>query len=703
LLADAYRDEDSCSFNAGTLVFLPKKPSEHDEWGGPIFLPGDTRPLCIVDTSNRLLANAARLRWEAALEGWLSPEQRGFLPRRSMLANVVDLEEAAMHATLAGDDEDGSDPGVLLFDFAAAFPSISQQFLAEVLSFVGFPPCSLHLVAALYYQHMGTPTLSGTTSAAFPLSAGIRQGCPLSPLLFVVAMDGLLRRIRRESSSTCPRAFADDLAAVVRSLATEAPVLKRIFDDIASAAGLHLNVAKCICIPLHLATDIDIAASLAAAVPGWANMRIQTHGAYLGFEIGPDKRHRSWSAALAKATQRVQQWDWGSLGLFWATQVWNTYVVPTLLFVAQLETPPDEVDKALHSMLRRAAYGPGNWFRPADVTQLRRSFGFPGEFRDVVAAAEATRYRTACQESGWSGGLRVGARSARLSHALARSTQLARKSFWAGWFRSFVPAQLAKTLESVNAKCHVTAAVIEEELAGGEPRPWSRCLAKRVRRDFQKRVNSLLVDRIFYDAERRVRENLARFGMRDRRQAGRCLARLRLISPLVPPRVWAASFGVIWNRWSTARRSQLTASTCLLGCAMGEDSLEHYGRCPTVWRFAKARLQLCCRYSTGSEYWCLSAPDDRDTVGSKDWWARLALLHYSVLRTTNAARSRGCLTSTEDATRALQQAAMEGCRGHPLARVLTRCLAAPSTISTTPSMSLSSARSAASLHEIMHA
>jgi hypothetical protein len=139
-------------------------------------------------------------------------------------------------------------------------------------------------------------------------------------------------------------------------------------------------------------------------------MRVQDHGTYLGFVVGPGKHHRSWAIALAKARQRVQQWDWGSLGLFWATQAWNVYIVPTLLFVAQLERPPEDIDKILHSMLRKAAYGPGNWFRPPDVMHLRRAFGFAA----AAAAAEATQYRTASLEACWTGGLRV----------LARATQL---------------------------------------------------------------------------------------------------------------------------------------------------------------------------------------------------------------------------------------------------------------------------------------
>ncbi len=79
------------------MRFLPKKPSGQDETGQPWYLASDTRPLCIVDTANRLIANAARMRWEAILTPWLAKQQRGFLPRRSMLANVVDLETEAMH------------------------------------------------------------------------------------------------------------------------------------------------------------------------------------------------------------------------------------------------------------------------------------------------------------------------------------------------------------------------------------------------------------------------------------------------------------------------------------------------------------------------------------------------------------------------------------------------------------------------------
>ena len=55
--------EESHPFNLGTLVCLPKKPVAHHQGVGDVYTPETTRPLSIVDTSNRILANAFRHRW----------------------------------------------------------------------------------------------------------------------------------------------------------------------------------------------------------------------------------------------------------------------------------------------------------------------------------------------------------------------------------------------------------------------------------------------------------------------------------------------------------------------------------------------------------------------------------------------------------------------------------------------------------------
>ena len=88
------------NFNQGLLICLGKKPhTEHPDYG-QVFRPESTRPLSIVNTDNRLIANAARLRWERLLKPWISPQQQGFLPQRSIVKTVLDIDYAAMATAL---------------------------------------------------------------------------------------------------------------------------------------------------------------------------------------------------------------------------------------------------------------------------------------------------------------------------------------------------------------------------------------------------------------------------------------------------------------------------------------------------------------------------------------------------------------------------------------------------------------------------
>ena len=73
------------------MVFILKKsPQTH---GSVTYHePGDTRPLAMVNTDNRLLANAVRLRVEPVLAKGIAEIQRGFLPKRSMLQNIFEVD-----------------------------------------------------------------------------------------------------------------------------------------------------------------------------------------------------------------------------------------------------------------------------------------------------------------------------------------------------------------------------------------------------------------------------------------------------------------------------------------------------------------------------------------------------------------------------------------------------------------------------------
>ena len=57
--------------------------------------------------------------------------------------------------------------------------------------------------------------MGGETFEGFDMRSGIRQGCPLSPLIFAVAVDVLLRRAQHLLPEDLSRVYADDLGMVM--------------------------------------------------------------------------------------------------------------------------------------------------------------------------------------------------------------------------------------------------------------------------------------------------------------------------------------------------------------------------------------------------------------------------------------------------------------------------------------------------------
>ena len=296
-LTDAYWDEcthGGHNYNLGNLVCLAKKPAGCDEHVGEFYTPADTRPLSIVNCDNRIVANTARVRWETHLQDWVLNHQQGFLPGRSIIANLLDTDTACMEKALRCPDA-----ACILFDFKAAFPSVSQQYIIEVLRNIGLPPCAINFVHSLYDRSSCKLLFHGTTYDGFSMDAGVRQGCPLSPLLYAIVAEVLLDRIEKECPDMLVRAYADDTAVVTTDFQRDAPKLQRIFEEFGRISGLHLNGSKSVVIPLSVGTLDAFRTRLTDVVPDWNNMMVAYSGTYLGFSVGPQKKDQSWTKAAA--------------------------------------------------------------------------------------------------------------------------------------------------------------------------------------------------------------------------------------------------------------------------------------------------------------------------------------------------------------------------------------------------------------------
>ena len=241
-----------------------------------------------------------------------------------MVNNIICIDHDAMTVSLR------CKKGMLvLFDFKAAFPSVSHDFLMESLSALGLPDHALNLVSALCDQNKCDICLQGKQQTGFNMEAGVRQGCPISPLLFAAVVDVLLRILKQRIQGSSIKAFADDIGAVFFDWDTSAPIAEETFKEFADMSGLELNISKTVCIPLWDEDIKTIRQTMKSAENMGKEVKVADEGTYLGFQIGPGSPGKSWVKPLAKYIKRCRQWGDLGLGTLFTAKAYNSFICST--------------------------------------------------------------------------------------------------------------------------------------------------------------------------------------------------------------------------------------------------------------------------------------------------------------------------------------------------------------------------------------
>ena len=652
-------------FNHSLLVFLPKKRAGTDPLLGDFYAVTDVRPFSIANTDNRLISNAIRMRIEPLVGRWVSEAQRGFIGGRSMLANVVEIDHEAQVISLRHPRG-----AIVLFDFAAAFPSLGHSYLIRVLEHLRLPPALLCYVRMLYGGNRCQIACGGQRFAGFELTAGVRQGCPLSPLLFAVAADLLLRRLSRMLPSCLTRAFADDVAMAIPDVSIAFPVLIPLFQDFARISGLELNVGKSVCIPLWLESLADIRVAMAREYSPWSALAVESFGVYLGIAIGPGSAGRSWDKPLLKYGLRIAHLLTQGPGLHAIILAYHALALSVLMFVGQLEAPPAAALEAERAALVQLVPGPHAWILPADPPEFHNleALGQSRSFHSLVLSCRAAQARVVRYENVLHGGLKINQRSRELDEAERSVQQADRQLQWRSWYGRSFPRTLRHVWRGLAAE-GLTGTVLEDMASRNAPRPHTEEVTQRIRRRFQNTVLQELRARGRPLLTHRLRHKMARWPcpVFPRVAIQRLEALLPRLPRLLPPRVTAAVLRTLYNGWVTDRRFQ-HAGACRFGCADADDSIEHYACCRAVRTFAHSYLGLCshdeCRDDRVARFVSLGCWHGEVTDAEV---VKRAILQYAVYRSFLLHRHTPG-SNARLACQALAQFAREAVRYDPSSR-----------------------------------
>lgn len=207
------------------------------------------RPITLLNSDYKIIAKSLSLRLTPALTDIVGTYQACCIPGRSAELHGLGLKDLLTWA--ASRDLPGY---VCSLDQEKAFDKVSHEYLFQVLEQAGISKDFRKQIQCLYNGPTSAVLVQGRTSASFPIERGVRQGCPLSPLLYILAIEPLLQNIFSESGirnfplpvgppCTPIFAYADDITVVVPDSDSVASLLNTV-DLYCQASGASLNRAK---------------------------------------------------------------------------------------------------------------------------------------------------------------------------------------------------------------------------------------------------------------------------------------------------------------------------------------------------------------------------------------------------------------------------------------------------------------------------
>ncbi|KAK3540144.1 hypothetical protein QTP70_027053 [Hemibagrus guttatus] len=292
-----WRGELPLSCRRAVLTLLPKK--------GDLTHLKNWRPISLLCTDCKLLSKALASRPTKVMERLIHQDQTYCVPDRSIFNNVYLIRDILDVSRLLG-----LKTGLIFLDQEKAFDRDEHEHLWKVLETFGFNPGFIAMIRVLYCEIESVLKVNGGLCAPFKVLRGIRQGCALSGMLYTLAIEPLLNKLRSHLSgfkvphtnaSICLSAYADDLVVMIDSQ-KDLNVLTDILNDFQVLSSAKVNWAK----------------SEAILVGEWGGERPTLPGGlvwkkdgfkYLGVYLGNNEfLNKNWEGSVEHVKGRLSRW-----------------------------------------------------------------------------------------------------------------------------------------------------------------------------------------------------------------------------------------------------------------------------------------------------------------------------------------------------------------------------------------------------------
>ena len=207
------------------------------------------RPISLLNVDYKIATKTIANIIKPVLNSIISSNQTGFIKGRYIGENIRLISEVLDYVN------ESNIPALMFFsDFEKAFDSIDHDFIYKTLNHFNFGKYIIQWTRLFYTDAKSCILNNGHMTDFFNIQRGVRQGCPLSPYLFIICIELLsysistninIKGINFEGNEIKSSLFADDATFMLDGSKQSFEALINTMDNFSNVSGLKLNSLKC--------------------------------------------------------------------------------------------------------------------------------------------------------------------------------------------------------------------------------------------------------------------------------------------------------------------------------------------------------------------------------------------------------------------------------------------------------------------------
>ena len=310
------------------------------------------RPITLLNCDYKLIAAVLAARIQKVISEIVHENQTGYIKSRLAACNVRLTKDVVEYIK-----KTGKAGAIMLADFTKAFDVLDIQFLNLCLEKYNFGKSFRQWVSVLYTDIVSSVTVNGWISKSFNIGRGIRQGCPLSALLFVLAAEFLANKVR------CNRQikpieikeynfhlkllqYADDTLFFVQDENSLQEILLelQVFGDV---AGPKLNKDKTSMLWLG---NMSKAWDVTKYALKWTETPMKYLGHYIYYNASEAQRIE-WEEKITKIKKLLNNWSRRNLTIFGRVTILKCLALSQIIHLMIVDSIPLKYFKTIENLI----------------------------------------------------------------------------------------------------------------------------------------------------------------------------------------------------------------------------------------------------------------------------------------------------------------------------------------------------------------